>query len=85
MALPPYKPLFEPVVGSIVGLVTDNKDPDGLYRVKVQYAVPSGDILANWARVKTLMAGPERGWACLPQPTRMRSVSVRFCVNWTNA
>jgi len=68
MALPPYNPHFEPIVGSLIGLVTDNKDPEGLYRVQVQYTVPSGEILANWARVKTLMAGVEFGWACLPEP-----------------
>lgn len=67
MALPPHNPHFEPIVGSLVGLVTDNKDPDGHYRVQVQYAVPSGDILSNWARVTTLMSGVEFGWACLPE------------------
>ncbi|MCO4769199.1 MAG: phage tail protein [Deltaproteobacteria bacterium] len=68
MALPPYNPHFEPIVGSLIGLVTDNKDPEGIYRVQVQYTVPSGEILANWARVKTLMSGVEFGWACLPEP-----------------
>ncbi len=67
MPLPPYNPHFEPIVGSLIGVVTDNKDPDGHYRVQVQYTVPSGEILSNWARVKTLMSGVEFGWACLPE------------------
>ncbi len=67
MALPPYQVHFEPVVGPVCGLVTDNKDPDGHYRVQVQYCAPSGEMLSAWARVTTLMAGPGRGWACLPE------------------
>jgi len=67
MALPPHNPHFEPIVGSLIGTVLDNKDPDGHYRVQVQYTVPSGEVLSNWARVMTLMAGVEFGWACLPE------------------
>jgi uncharacterized protein involved in type VI secretion and phage assembly len=51
-----------------VGLVTDNQDPDGMYRVQVQYPVPDGDILSAWARVITLMGGKGMGWACIPEP-----------------
>ena len=68
MPLPPYNPHFEPIIGSLIGVVTDNKDPEGLNRVQVQYTVPSGEILANWARMKTLMSGAEFGWTCLPEP-----------------
>lgn len=67
MALPPYNVHFEPIVGSVCAKVTDNADPDGNYRVQVQYATPSGEILSAWARVTTLMSGPGRGWACLPE------------------
>lgn len=67
MPLPPYQVHFEPVVGPVCALVTDNADPDGHYRVQVQYCMPSGEMLSAWARVKTLMSGPGRGWACLPE------------------
>jgi len=67
MPLPPHQVHFEPIVGPVCAIVTDNADPDANYRVQVQYATPSGEILSAWARVCTLMAGPGRGWACLPE------------------
>ena len=59
--------LADVIHGIVVGLVSDNADPEGLYRVQVTYAVPGGDILSQWARVVTTMAGPGRGFACLPE------------------
>ena len=56
MPRPPHNPHFEPIIGSLIGLVIDNKDPEGLNRVQVQYTVPSGEVLANWARTKTLVS-----------------------------
>jgi len=68
--------LHDPVVGCVVGLVTDNKDPDGMYRVKVKFAVPDGEVESAWARVVTLMGGKGMGWCCLPEPDD--EVLIRF-------
>jgi uncharacterized protein involved in type VI secretion and phage assembly len=68
--------LHEPILGLVIGLVTDNSDPEGMYRIQVTYAVPDGDILSAWARVITLMAGKGMGWACIPEPDD--EVLIRF-------
>ena len=60
--------LNDPIRGILVGVVTDNCDPEGINRVQVRYVVPSGDILSHWARMITLMGGPGMGWTCLPEP-----------------
>ncbi len=60
--------LHDPIHGCVVGLVTDNQDPDGMYRIQVQYPVPDGEVLSAWARVITLMGGKGMGWACIPEP-----------------
>jgi len=59
--------LTDHIVGVVPGTVSDNQDPEKLYRVQVKYVVPGGDILSAWARVATLMGGPEMGFACLPE------------------
>lgn len=57
--------------GVYVGIVTDNKDPDGKYRVKVR--IPSqdnGDSSGDqtfWYRVCTFGAGKDRGMYNLPE------------------
>jgi uncharacterized protein involved in type VI secretion and phage assembly len=53
--------------GVYVGVVTNNKDPDGLGRVKVTIPRISTDTESNWARVASLMAGKERGAFFLPE------------------
>ena len=60
--------LSDLIHGLLCGMVTDNKDPEGINRVQVKFVVPSGDILSAWARVITKMGGPEMGWTCLPEP-----------------
>jgi uncharacterized protein involved in type VI secretion and phage assembly len=46
--------------GIVVGVVTDLRDPERLGRVKVRY--PNlADQQSDWARLVTLMAGPDRG------------------------
>ena len=58
------------VYGVLVGVVTNNKDPDNLGRVKVRFPwLTSDDVAAesNWARVATPMAGQERGIYFLPE------------------
>ncbi len=53
--------------GVSVGVVTNNKDPDKLGRVKVKFPWLSDQDESYWARVLTPMAGKERGIYCLPE------------------
>jgi uncharacterized protein involved in type VI secretion and phage assembly len=56
----------------LVGIVTNNKDPKGLGRVKVKFPTltPEKDSTAHssfWARVVGVGAGSGRGFDCLPE------------------
>ncbi|MGH2412758.1 MAG: phage baseplate assembly protein V [Microcystaceae cyanobacterium] len=53
--------------GVTVGLVTNNKDPDNLGRVKVKFPWLSDKDESYWARVLTPMAGSDRGIYFLPE------------------
>jgi uncharacterized protein involved in type VI secretion and phage assembly len=53
--------------GVVVGIVTDNKDPDKLGRVKVKIPRLSSEDESNWARVISFMAGKEMGGFFLPE------------------
>ena len=53
--------------GLVIGIVTDNADPDKLGRVKVQYPWLSTDHASDWARVVVPGGGVERGMAFLPE------------------
>lgn len=55
--------IYEPVIG----LVTDNKDPDGLSRVKVKFPTLPGDDDSWWAPLAAFGAGEDRGWYFLPE------------------
>lgn len=55
------------IFGVVVGIVTNNKDPDGLGRVKVKIPRISGEDESNWARVSSFMSGKERGAFFLPE------------------
>lgn len=57
------------IYGVVVGKVTDNQDPQGLYRVKVKYPMQmnSGDESSYWARICTFGAGKDRGMFNLPE------------------
>ncbi len=53
--------------GPVIGIVTDNVDPNGMHRVKVEYPVSSSDPPGSgWARVVSPMAGLNRGMVMLP-------------------
>ena len=52
---------------SVVGIVTNNKDPEELGRVKVKLPRISGEDESHWARVATFMAGKDRGAFFLPE------------------
>ena len=55
------------VSGVVVGVVTNNKDPDKLGRVKVRFPWLSADNESYWARIATLMAGNDRGSVFFPE------------------
>jgi uncharacterized protein involved in type VI secretion and phage assembly len=53
--------------GVAIALVTDNKDPNGLGRVKLRYPWHSDTHQSHWARVVTPMAGKDRGIYFVPE------------------
>lgn len=53
--------------GVSVGVVTNNKDPEGLGRVKVKFPWLSVEDESDWARIATLMAGGDRGIYFIPE------------------
>jgi phage protein D len=50
----------------VVGVVTNNRDPDDMGRVRVQYPSLGPDAESAWARVVTQSAGNARGILMLP-------------------
>ncbi len=67
------------IQGVVIGIVVDNKHPEGEYRVKVKFpwikesdskytdSPDKEDFLSNWARIATFMGGPDRGSFWLPE------------------
>ena len=55
------------VTGAVIGIVTNNKDPEGMGRVKVRFPWLSNSDESAWARVAAPMAGNERGFYFLPE------------------
>ena len=53
--------------GLVIGIVTDNSDPDGYGRVKVKYPWLSSDHASDWARVVAPGGGAQRGIEFLPE------------------
>jgi len=53
--------------GVAVAVVTDNKDPDDLCRVKVRYPSHDGVRESYWARLAVPMAGNDRGVLLIPE------------------
>ena len=51
----------------LAGIVTDNKDPKGMGRVKVKFPTLTENHGSNWARVVAIGAGNGRGFDCLPE------------------
>ncbi|MEM6253788.1 MAG: VgrG-related protein [Cyanobacteria bacterium P01_D01_bin.156] len=64
--LTPESPL-RPGQTLLVGIVTDNEDPDELGRVKVKFPTLTEEHNSNWARVVSMGAGNSRGFDCLPE------------------
>jgi len=56
------------IFGVVTGIVTNIEDPDEMGRVKVMIPRLTGqDDESHWARIATLMAGPEMGAFFLPE------------------
>jgi len=55
------------IFGVVIGVVTNNQDPDKLGRVKVRFPWLDDDDESNWARIATTMAGNKRGTFFLPE------------------
>ena len=55
--------VYEPVIG----IVTDNKDPDKLARVKVKIPSLSMEDTTWWAPLISIGAGKNRGWYFIPE------------------
>lgn len=53
--------------GVAVGIVTNNKDPENLGRVRLRFPWRSADDESYWARIAVPMAGPDRGTYFLPE------------------
>ncbi|MCP4367928.1 MAG: phage tail protein [Deltaproteobacteria bacterium] len=53
--------------GIVSGIVTNNKDDEGLYRVKVKFPWLTKESEGDWAKVMSFMAGKERGGFFLPE------------------
>lgn len=54
-------------VGAVIGVVTDNRDPAGMGRVKVRFPWLHDEVVSHWARVAQPYAGPGRGAFWLPE------------------
>ena len=50
----------------VIGVVTNNRDPDDMGRVRVHYPALGPDIEGAWARIVTSSAGNARGMLMLP-------------------
>ncbi|MEL6398792.1 MAG: VgrG-related protein [Cyanobacteria bacterium J06607_6] len=66
------QPQLRPGQTFLVGIVTNNQDPDELGRVRVRFPTltPQEDGSAhesNWARIVAVGAGDDRGFYCLPE------------------
>lgn len=53
--------------GIVTGIVTNNKDEEGLGRIKIKFPWLSEENEADWAKVMSFMAGKERGGFFLPE------------------
>lgn len=53
--------------GLVVGVVTNNQDPDGLGRVRLRFPWLNDAEESHWARIAAPMAGNKRGFYCLPE------------------
>ena len=53
--------------GTVIGLVTDLDDPEGLGRVRLSFPWLDPDTDSGWARMLRPMAGKDRGFYYMPE------------------
>ncbi|CAI8955167.1 type VI secretion system secreted protein VgrG [Brevibacillus sp. IT-7CA2] len=53
--------------GVIVGIVTNNEDPEKLSRVKLKLPLVDNERETDWVRIATLFAGKDRGSLFIPE------------------
>lgn len=53
--------------GVVIGIVTNNQDPQGQGRVKVRFPWLADQVESQWARIASPMAGQDRGMVFLPE------------------
>lgn len=53
--------------GVVLGVITNNQDPNHIGRVKIYFPWLSDDNETDWVRIASLMAGNERGSYFLPE------------------
>lgn len=51
----------------LIGIVADNKDPNGWGRIRVKFPTLTEEHMSNWARVVSVGAGTQRGVDWLPE------------------
>jgi uncharacterized protein involved in type VI secretion and phage assembly len=61
------EPAALPSGGLVIGVVTDNDDPEGLGRVKLTFPWLSPEHASDWARVVSVGGGQRRGIEFLPE------------------
>jgi uncharacterized protein involved in type VI secretion and phage assembly len=64
---PPTSQQEQRIYGVVMGIVTNNQDPNKMGRVRVKFPWLSDDHESWWARIATPMAGPNRGVWFLPE------------------
>ena len=62
---PPAQP--KPGQSLLIGVVTNNQDPEAMGRVRVKFPTLTDTHESNWARVVAIGAGKNRGFDCLPE------------------
>ena len=67
LAEPRAAQMLATVAGLQIGVVTDNEDPAGEFRVRVRLPLVNGSDDGVWARVSSIDAGSERGMLIRPE------------------
>ena len=62
-----YDPEDRRFYGCCVALVTNNRDPEKMGRVKLRYPWLDAELESNWARCMQIMTGDGRGWWNIPE------------------
>lgn len=61
------RPVSGQMPGLVEALVVDNKDPEGLGRIKLKFPLLPDMPESFWARLVMPMAGKNRGWMTIPE------------------